>query len=223
MMSWRVFFGTALVVIGAGFLLDQLDILEFGPILATWWPMILILIGVIQLATRSVPVPAGMLVIVLGAFFQIDRLEFVDLNLGQLFWPGLLIVVGGYLLLTRSGRRSPMVDGNDELNSFVIFGGVDRRLESQGFQGGSAVALFGGSEIDLRDTKLHTDGAELDLAVAFGGMEVMVPEDWRVRMSGLPIFGGWSNKTRRRDEAASDGPLLNIRCVAAFGGIEVHN
>jgi predicted membrane protein len=222
-MSWRLFFGIGLIVIGGGFLLDQLDILEFGPLLATWWPMIIILIGVIQLATQSVPVAAGILVIVLGAFFQIDRLDVIDINLGQVFWPALLIVVGGYLLLTRTGRRSPMLDSEDALNSFVLFGGVDRKLESQSFQGGSAIAIFGGSEIDLRDARLHAEGAELDLAVAFGGMEVMVPEDWRIRMSGLPIFGGWSNKTRPRDDAAAEGPVLNVRCVAAFGGIEVHN
>lgn len=222
-MSWRLFFGIGLIVIGGGYLLDQLEILEFGPLLATWWPMILILIGVIQLATQSVPVPAGAFVILIGVFFQIDRLEIVDINLGQLFWPGLLILVGAYLLLTRSGRYSPMVDSDDALSSFVIFGGVERQIHSQSFQGGSAIALFGGSEIDLRDARLHSEGADLDLAVAFGGMEIMVPEDWRVRLSGLPIFGGWSNKTRRRVAASTDGPLLNVRCVAAFGAIEIHN
>jgi len=43
-----------------------------------------------------------------------------------------------------------------------------------------------------------------------------------VRMSGLPIFGGWDNKTRRKGDAG-DGPTLTVRCVAAFGGIELHN
>lgn len=222
-MSFRVIIGTGLVIIGAGFMLDQLDVIEFGPILATWWPLILIAVGAIQLATRSVPVPAGVFVILLGAFFQIDRLDIVDVNLGALFWPLLLIVVGGYMLLSRSGWRSTRIDSDEQLDSFAIFGGMERRIDSQSFQGGSAVALFAGTDIDLRDAKLHPDGAEMDVTAAFGGIEITVPDSWKVRMTGLPIFGGWSNKTRMRDAADASAPQLNVRCVAAFGGIEVHN
>lgn len=222
-MSFRAIVGTALVVIGAGFMLDQLDVIEFGPILATWWPLILIAIGAIQLATRSVPVPAGLLVLFLGLFFQVDQLDILNLSLGQLFVPLLLILIGGFLVFSRSGWRNTQVDSDDRFESFAIFGGVDRRVTSSAFRGGSATALFGGSDIDLRDSKLHPEGAEMDVVAAFGGVEIMVPDDWRVRVTGLPIFGAWSNKTRLREEARSGDGQLNIRCLAAFGGIEVHN
>jgi len=211
------------VLIGAGFMLDQLDLIEFGPILATWWPLILIAIGAIQLATRSVPVPAGVFLIVLGVFFQIDTLDILSLSLGQLFWPLLLILGGGFMLLSRGAGRTGRVDTDDMLDNFVIFGGMNRKIASSAFQGGSVVALFAGSEIDLRESTLHPEGADLDVSTAFGGIEIMVPESWNVRMTGLPIFGGWSNKTRMRDDAGSGEPQLNIRCVSAFGGIEVHN
>lgn len=222
-MSFRVIVGTGLVVIGAGFLLDQLDYIEFGPILATWWPLILIAIGAVQLLTRSVPVAAGVFVILLGAFFQIDRLEILDLSLGELFWPLLLIVVGGYMLLSRRGGRPTEAESDDRIDAFVIFGGMDRRVQSDAFQGGSAVALFAGAEFDLRDSQLDPAGADLSLSAAFGGIELIVPENWKVRVTGLPIFGGWSNKTRLRDQTDGGGPQLNVRCVAAFGGIDVHN
>lgn len=222
-MSFRVIVGTGLVVVGAGFMLDQLDIIEFGPILATWWPLILIAIGAIQLATRSVPVPAGVFLIALGVFFQIDRLDILSLSLGQLFWPLMLILAGGYMLLSRGSSRAGRVDTDDMLNNFVIFGSLNRRVASSAFRGGSVVALFAGSEIDLRECTLHPEGADLDISAAFGGIEIMVPESWKVRMTGLPIFGGWSNKTRLRDDAGSGDAQLKIRCVSAFGGIEVHN
>lgn len=222
-MSFRAIVGTVLVVVGAGFLLDQMDVIDFGSILGTWWPLILIAIGTVQLLTRSVPVPAGAFVILLGVLFQIDQLDVLGLSLGQLIWPLILILIGGFLLLSRAGGGAAMVDSDDKLDSFVIFGGMDRRVTSDAFQGGSAVALFAGAELDLRDARLHTEGAELDVAVAFGGMEIMVPEDWNVKMTGMPIFGGWSNKTRTRDDTGAVGPELKLRCVAAFGGIEVHN
>lgn len=221
-MSWRVILGVGLVIIGGGFLLDQMGVVDFGPILATWWPLILILIGVIQLASRSVPALAGVFVVVLGVLFQVDRLGIVNINIGQLVWPLILIAAGGFLLLNRS-RRLPMTHSDDRLDSFTMFGGLDRRVDSQAFQGGNATAIFGGTEIDLRDAKLAPGGAELDLVAAFGGIELMVPETWKVRISGMPIFGGWSNKARLREDAPADLPVLHIRCFVAFGGIEVHN
>lgn len=222
-MSWRTLVGAGLLIVGVGYLLDQLDVVEFGEILSTWWPMIIILIGVIQLATRSVPVGAGMIVILIGVFFQVNTLDLFDFNLSQFFWPALLIGVGGYLLITRSRSKGPMINTDDRLSSFVAFGGVESKLESTAFQGGSAIALFGGSEIDLTHARLDPGGAELDLTAMFGGVEVTVPADWRVRMSGLPLFGALTNKTALKGTGDEDAPELRIRGFAAFGGVEVHN
>jgi len=221
-MSWRAFVGVVLVVFGAGFLLDQLEVIEFGALLSTWWPLIIIAIAIIQLVTRSVAPSVSIFLLLVGAYLQVARLDMLPFDLGQIFWPSLLILAGLYLVLTRSLQRPAEFSAEDRINSFVIFGGTEPRLESKHFTGGSVVTLFGGTDIDLRDAALAPDGALLDLTAAFGGIEVTVPEDWKVRMSGLPLFGGWDNKTRRKGDAG-DGPTLTVRCVAAFGGIELHN
>jgi len=221
-MSWRTFVGLVLLVFGAGFLLDQLNVIEFGALLSTWWPLIIVAIAVIQLVTRSVAPAVSIFLLVVGGYLQLARLDVLPFDLGQLFWPSLLILAGLYLVLTRSLGRSVTANPDDRINSFAIFGGSEQRLESKNFEGGSATALFGGTNIDLRGASLAPGGALLDLTAAFGGIEVIVPEDWKVRMSGLPLFGGWDNKTRHK-AAAGDGPALTVRCVAAFGGVEVHN
>ena len=38
------------------------------------------------------------------------------------------------------------------------------------------------------------EGAFLELTAAFGGIEIHVPEHWRVVVKGMPIFGAWENK-----------------------------
>ena len=48
-MSGRHIIGAILILLGTGFLLDQLDIWDFSGLLGTWWPTAIILIGVIQL------------------------------------------------------------------------------------------------------------------------------------------------------------------------------
>ncbi len=68
-------------------------------------------------------------------------------------------------------------------------------------------------------------GASLDLAAAFGGVTIRVPENWKVRVSGLPLFGGWENSTKGSevDDLDTEPWALDVKCLALFGGIEIKN
>jgi len=61
-MSARLIAGLVLVILGIGALLDHLTAFDFGSFISDWWPILLVLVGVVQLTTRSVPV-AGPLVV----------------------------------------------------------------------------------------------------------------------------------------------------------------
>jgi len=63
----------------------------------------------------------------------------------------------------------------------------------------------------------------MDLSAIFGGIALTVPEHVHVEISGIPIFGGWEDKTRniRNDEAALC--VLKLNCLAVCGGIEIKN
>jgi hypothetical protein len=63
----------------------------------------------------------------------------------------------------------------------------------------------------------------LDLLVAFGGIDIRVPQDWKVVTTGIPIFGGWENKTESIENSQPEAPVLEVRCMAAFGGVEIIN
>lgn len=222
-MSARTFFGVLLVAVGGGLLLDRAGLLDFGQVLSTWWPMILILIAAIQIGTGSAPLPASLIVLAIGLVFQAIALRFLPANTWAYLWPLALVAVGLWMVIARGRIGRPTIEAEDELSSFVAFGGANPRSEAQDFRSGSVTAIFGGSEVDLRGAKLSAEGAELEINAAFGGVEVMVPTDWRVSMTGLPIFGGWENKTQLAGETGDPGPTLKVHCFVAFGGIEVHN
>lgn len=107
----------------------------------------------------------------------------------------------------------------NSINEFVLMSGIDTNNQSQEFRGGRATAVMGGIVIDLRNAKLHNNEAIIDANAVMGGIEIYVPENWRVEVSGTPILGGWSNKTRRNTDP--NAPVLRIKCFAMFGGIEV--
>jgi sulfite exporter TauE/SafE len=52
-MNGRKVFGSILILLGIGFTLQQLDLIEFSSILSSWWPLLIIIIGLIQIATNN--------------------------------------------------------------------------------------------------------------------------------------------------------------------------
>src|SRR5216683_6594953 len=48
-------------------------------------------------------------------------------------------------------------DPRTTLNEAVVFGGLERRMTSQDFQGGDITAIFGGIELDLTEANIQTN------------------------------------------------------------------
>jgi len=40
-------------------------------------------------------------------------------------------------------------------------------------------------------------------------------------VKGIPIFGGWSNKTSSKNYINPNAPVLTLHCFVAFGGVEI--
>jgi hypothetical protein len=221
-MALRNWFGAGLVIVGAGLLADQLyPALEFGQWLAKLWPLAIVLLGLIVLLTRTSTWIGGIIILVLGGLLQLIALGIMGENVWALLFPALLILAG-VLVIFRLGRPAGSVaKSGDTLDHFIIFSGLEIRPRIVNFRGGSVTASFGGANIDLRDSKMAPEGARLELTAAFGGIDLILPQDWRLDIDGIPLFGGWSNKTVA--PTSMDGPVLTIRCLALFGGIELKN
>ncbi|MFW5647793.1 MAG: LiaI-LiaF-like domain-containing protein [Candidatus Alkaliphilus sp. MAG34] len=222
-MRGRTFVGLLLVVLGIGFLLDRLEIIQFITLIEIYWPVILILIGVSQLFSRGYSLITGVALILIGVFFTLGNLNLIPGGTEKFFWPILLIVIGLFIAFGKTVYDKAPENSDDILNHFVIFSGLKDKSISKNFKGGDIAAIFGGIELDLRDAHLAEEGALLNLTVAFGGIEVRVPNQWKVIVRGTPIFGGWDNKTSAPTDAPGDRPVLNIKCLAMFGGIEIDN
>ena len=111
----------------------------------------------------------------------------------------------------------------DSINALALFSAYNVKNVTSTFKGGSATALFGGLDLDLRESAIEDNQeAVLDMFVAFGGMDIFVPEDWNIVIKGIPIFGGWDNKSRNKD-INSEGPMLVIHSLVLFGGFDVKN
>ena len=227
--------GLAIVLIGLGLLVDQMGILPIGDIWR-FWPVILIVMGISKVAES--PVSGGKLwggfMFLLGCGFLADNLHLFHFSF-NIIWPLLIIYFGAMMLYRSMGApgsggwscRTMNAGGRDANSDFsytAIFGGGKRRIESQEFRGGSAVAIFGGYNIDLRDAGIAGESATIDVNALFGGIDIRVPDTWRVEVRASAAFGGVDDKTAPpRTTEGKKPPTLIITGFAAFGGIVIKN
>lgn len=215
-MNWgRLYLGALIIAVGTLLLLDNADVLDFGDVVSRWWPLAIILAGLLSLIANPRHWAIALIITAVGGTLLLNSLDVLDIS--AIVLPAILIFVGLIVIFGR-GLGSKTVTG-DQVSSFNIFSGSELSSHSKQFQGGSVSTLFGGAEIDLRDAVPAPD-ASLDVFTAFGGVEIRVPDGWQVNMHGLPLFGGFENATKK-DTLPADAPKLDISATALFGGIEV--
>jgi predicted membrane protein len=186
------------------------------------WQMLLIAIGIINIANDSSR-GIGWILIAIGGFFLVSDYYDLPTSFRHVFWPALLIVIGLVLIFGSSRifhRRDLTISkGEDFIEEVSVFGGRDRYVASQAFRGGKIVSIFGGSKIDLTKAELAPGVAEIEIVSIFGGSTLLIPTDWNVKLEVFNIFGGYGDK-RVRGQVDFNKTVI-VKGVAIFGGGEI--
>lgn len=189
---------------------------------------------------------------IVGWLRHMPFLPFVEfLNLGDL-WPLIIFGFGLWLILHQkeksnnhkyechSGRENfNPFDGNpvnnfgsagtsdfsyDFINENAAFTSVKKNITSQSFKGGKVSAVFGGELLDFRRAKLAPGEHILEVSAVFGGVELFVPQDWKIIVNVSSVFGGFEDQRfPNLDAAASSDSVLIIKGSVVFGGGELKN
>lgn len=114
----------------------------------------------------------------------------------------------------------------NKLRESTVFGSVNRRVQTQQFDGGKVDAVFGSVQLDLTEAAIsspdHT--AILELNAVFGGIEIAVPRNWKVVMKTAAVLGGCDDRTiPPRPEPGVETQTLVVTGAAVFGGVEIRN
>jgi predicted membrane protein len=186
------------------------------------WQMLLIAIGIINVANDSSR-GMGWILIAIGGFFLISEAYDLPASLSHVFWPALLIVIGLTLIFGTSKlfhrRNFTVSKGEDFIEEVAIFGGGDRNVNSKSFRGGKLVSIFGGSKVDLTKVELAPGHVEIEIVSIFGGSTLLIPTDWNVKLEVFNIFGGYGDK-RIRGQVDFNKTIV-VKGVAIFGGGEI--
>jgi predicted membrane protein len=231
--------GLILIAVGTLFLLGHMGLVDTGR-LWKFWPLIIVVVGLVKFFKERSQV-GGAITIVIGVLLQLNQLGYLQLSWGSV-WPLILIAAGIAMIWSRfevPKFPTPPADAGiagmgtvsgtssyETLNEYALFGGIERRMHTNSFRGGSIVSVFGGVEVDFLPADIEGQEAVIYVEAIFGGIELRVPERWKVVFQGQSIFGGYSDETRpplADTPGSTPRKTLILRGKAVFGGINVKN
>ena len=225
-----VIWGAVVCGVGVILLLDHMGIIS-AERLWRFWPMFIVVAGVISLVQSGNRIWGGFLIVV-GLLFQLSSLDIIRFRWSDL-WPLAIIAAGAMMIWgsfeSRRARARVASSGDSQsatMNITAIFGGIERHVTAHDFRGGTVSAVFGGAELDFREAEMEGEEAVLEVNAVFGGAEIRVPTNWRVEVRGQALFGGYSDSTRgsvNPDVNAPKRKTLILTGTALFGGVELKN
>ena len=219
-MTQKRFYGIIIILLGGLFLISAVEPkFNAWEFIGTYWPLILILIGLTNLIGANGLRLSGLIITVIGVLFLLDTmdLEFLPFSTWDIVLPLLIIAIGFWLILNKGKDR---INSKDYITQTVAFSGVEIACNFQNFKGADLFAAFGGIDIDLDAAKIVEDEiAKIDAVVAFGGVEILVPKNWNVTVTGIPLFGGWGNVTKKSTEETV--AELKVHAFVIFGGLDI--
>ena len=234
LLTPRLIFGLFVLLAGALLAADRFGWIDSYDYFH-YWPLVLIAIGLAKLLQPRGARGGGWVLLILGIFFLARGMGWTELDLSDLF-PLALVALGVSLIATSIARRGAArrgggpdgtaaaeesSDRSDRIDAFAMLGAVRRASSSQDFRGGTATAIAGGCEIDLRNAGIAGGEAVIDTFAFWGGVEIIVPRTWSVSIQGTPLLGAFEDSTVQPEGGSAQ--RLVVRGIAIMGAVEVRN
>ncbi|GIG40858.1 LiaI-LiaF-like domain-containing protein [Cellulomonas phragmiteti] len=213
----QVLVGVLVVLAGVVLLLERTGVVDvdLGTLVGTLWPLLVVLVGLTSLLLVPRAWFGPVVITAAGLVLLLDRLDVLDVSVGDYLWPVAVILIGLGITFGASSRS----EEQDRLTAIAFWWGTERRTRTRQFRSASLTAIMGGVELDLRDADIE-GSARIDVFTFWGGVEIKVPRTWEVRTSGLPLLGGWEDRT---EPPVGGGPVLDVRIVTIMAGAEVRH
>ena len=207
------FWGILLIIVGILFLGRNMDWWDFSIFFDGWWTLFLIIPALISLVRRE-GIATSFLILILGVLMLLASQEVIEWDtVWKVFVPIIIIVVGLSIILGNKRMRSPKSNAKEYL---AIFSSVEETIDEikSDFK---VTSIFGGVELDLRNVKLKED-LVIDCFSLFGGIDIRLPKDVKLEVSGLPIFGGSESRYRGNENSKV---TVYIHHITIFAGVDL--
>jgi len=213
-----IILGTILIIIGIIFLGNELDFWKVELFFDGWWTLIIIIPSALGLFQKGSKLSSALGLIIGMLLLLAAQDEISWKSVGKIFLPSLLILLG-LSVIFKKNFTSGKIKRKDNKNSYIaVFSGTEDTISNEKFLGTSIISIFGAVELNLKHAIIEED-VVIDCTTVFGGIDIMLPDNVKVKTSGVPVFGGVENKKQNSKE--ENGPTVYINYVCAFAGIDL--
>ncbi len=216
--------GIVFILIGLYYLLKVLvPGFDFDLSWTILWPIILIVIGLNHIVKFKRIEIFNVVITLIGVIYLLEGLNLI----GHVNYKAIvaIVLIGiGLSIITVSfkAKRFKKLDKtcNKEgvLTYTGVFSDIEEKVNDDDFKGASCYAVFGGIELNLKDTKIKND-VVINCFSVFGGVDLIVPSDVNVVVKSNSVFGGVENKNNNKKN--DKNKTIYVNATAIFGGIDL--
>ena len=225
MNNKNILWGIVLVIIGVIVGLNALNITNINIFFNGWWTLFIIipsLIGLLKEKDKT----GNIIGLIIGVVLLLGVQNIIDFDLiWKLILPVIIIIVGlslifGNNLNKKINNEIKKINNkkgkNEEYCSTFSEQKID--FDDEEFKGVSLTAVFGGITLDLRKAKINED-VVINTTSVFGGIDIYVPDNIKIKVKSTSIFGGVDNKKNKNDNEKEHIIYINASCI--FGGVDI--
>jgi len=227
----RFGFGLVVLVIGLLILLKQLGFNDLIPI-RSFWPYILIVIGLIIGVKSGFRSSAPFILILIGAAHAIPAFHFTMgdtvVYSRKLVMPLVLIGAGVFFLYISRKKKfnypgpGIQTSNKDFVTMDVMFGGSKEIVTSKNLTGSDISAVFGGAELNFSQADTAQDVIYFNVRTVFGGCEIILPPHWEVKNEMFVALGSAEDqRMMRQPDTSSEKKTVVRKGVSMFGRVEI--
>lgn len=219
----NILWGIAFIIIGGIFALNAIGITDINIFFDGWWTLFIIIPSFIGIVTNDNKM-WSMIWFLVGIVFLLCAQGILQFSMiRKLIFPVILILIG-ISILFKDAIGSNINKKISELNKqglteyYATFSGQKVSFDGEEFKGASVNAVFGGIEVDLRNSIITSDQV-INVSAIFGGVDIFAPQNVNVKVKSTPIFGGVGNKVA--NTIGENVPTIYINAFCLFGGADI--
>ena len=221
----NILWGIVLVIIGVIVGLNALNITNIDIFFNGWWTLFIIIPSLIGLLNEK-DKTGNIIGLIIGIVLLLGVQNIINFDLiWKLILPMIIIIFGLSLIFgntfnNKINKEIKKINNkkgkNEEYCSTFSQQKID--FDDEEFKGASLTAVFGGITLDLRKAKINED-VVIDTTSVFGGIDIYVTDNIKIKVKSTSIFGGVDNKKSKNDNEKEHIIYINASCI--FGGVDI--
>lgn len=220
----NILWGIAFIVVGLILAGNSIGITNIDIFFDGWWTLFIIVPCFIGLFNDS-DKTGNVIGLVIGGTLLLACQGLLNFEMvWKLVVPVALVIIGVSIIFKDSihgkinSEISKINKSQKDIPSYcATFSEQNANFENEEFKGADLTAVFGGVKCDLRQAIINSDTV-IKAESIFGGVEIYVPSNVKVKIKSTPIFGGVTDKSVHNQESEHT-IYINSTCI--FGGVDI--